>query len=376
LNLELERSDSIAVKKNKMNLENIKFSCLDCDSLLEESKDSFHCKNCNREWKKRDGIPSFLEEDFYWGNLKKDEMEKLIESIQKKHWIDVVNEEIKNKKKNLSSYIFDEQRSAWRFFCPLNKNSRVLDIGSLWGTLPFNLAKECGQVVALDAVIENCRFMKIRKEQDNISNVYPVCANAVDLPFPEEYFDLIVLNGVLEWTGLSSHDENPLEIHTRILSKINKMLKKGGVLYIGIENRFGAEYFFGVKDPHTGFRFITILPRFLADFYSKNKRKKRYSEITHSYSGMKNLLRKCNFNNIDFFLPLPNYRHFAYFIPYNNNSALRYSVLNLMQSQIREVSLKLRIFFMMAKVLVILKCYFILKIFSPSFSIFARKGNT
>ena len=200
-----------------------------------------------------------------------------------------------------------------------------------------------------------------------------VCANAMGLPFPEESFDLVILNGVLEWVGLSGKEENPLKIQEQVLTKINRMLKKNGVLYIGIENRFGFEYFLGVKDPHSGLRFVTVLPRFLADIYSRAKRSRRYSEITHTYFGMKRLFQKCDFARSDFFLPLPNYRHFAYLIPCESNITLRYCVRKLIPVQMLEASAKIRMFFFCVRVVVFLRCYFLLKIFSPSFGIIVRK---
>lgn len=357
----------------------VKFSCLDCESILDRAGDQFICPSCSRTYPIRDGIPSFVKEDFYWGNLLQEDMQELIGRMKSQNWQEALNDQIKNDKqgklKSLEPYIFDNQRAAWQFFFPLNKNSKVLDIGSLWGTLPFQLAKQCKTVIAVDAVIENCKFMNIRKQQDDVSNIQVVCANATDIPFPDESFDLVILNGVLEWTGLADPQLNPLHIHRQILAKIHKMLKKGGQLYIGIENRFGADCLLGAKDPHTGLRFITVLPRIIADYYSHTKRGRRYSEITHSYWGLKKILKQCHFDKVDFYMPLPNYRHFSYLIPFNSNNTLRYSVKTFMQSQIINGSGRIKAFFFIVKIFITLRLCYFLKRFAPSFSVFAKKND-
>ncbi len=353
----------------------ITFTCLDCAGELKRKDDHYICQSCAKNWPIRFGIPYFVREDFYWGNLSREEMNSLLESIHNSYWEDVVKEKIKTKHKELEAYIFDAQRASWHFFCSLNKDSSVLDIGGLWGTLSFTLAKTCGEVVAVDAVIENCRFMDVRRKQDHVENIQSVCANAVELPFAENTFDLVVLNGVLEWTGLADPNENPLVLHKKIVKKIHHILKPGGKLYIGIENRFGIDCLMGVKDSHSGLRFVTVLPRWLADIYSKRKRGHRYSEITHSYWGMKKLLRTSGFKRIEFFIPLPNYRYFAYFIPFNNNQGLRFCVNHFMKARLNEASGRIQLFFLLVRILIFFILYFLLKSFSPSFSLLAQKDS-
>jgi len=48
---------------------------------------------------------------------------------------------------------------------------------------------------------------------------------------------------VLEWTGYG-HDD-PLASQEAVLAEASRVLKWGGTLLIGIENRFGAHYFLG-----------------------------------------------------------------------------------------------------------------------------------
>lgn len=42
-------------------------------------------------------------------------------------------------------------------------------------------------------------FMRQRFEQDGVANVQLIMSSFAQMPFPESFFDLIVLNGVLEW---------------------------------------------------------------------------------------------------------------------------------------------------------------------------------
>jgi ubiquinone/menaquinone biosynthesis C-methylase UbiE len=353
----------------------IQYSCINCEATLIRDECGYHCDGCGASWPLKHGIPYFLKDNFFWGNLNRTEMNSLLSTIENSYWKDVVETDETVKDRDISEYIFDVNRSSWRHYCSLNKDSKVLDIGGLWGTLGFSLAKECELVVAVDAVIENCRFMDLRSQQDNVGNLQPVCANAIDLPFEDESFDLVILNGVLEWTGVSGQEQDPEKIHKRILTKISRMLKKGGCLYIGIENRFGLEYFMGVKDPHTGMRFITVLPRIFADLVSRKKRGRTYSEITHSYFGLKKLLKECNYESSEFLLPLPNYRTIAYLIPFKSNTAFRYAIFNMMDAQVAQASGRIQLFFKVVKLCLTLRLNFLIKYFAPSFSVIARKGS-
>ncbi|MHB1377647.1 MAG: class I SAM-dependent methyltransferase, partial [Candidatus Humimicrobiaceae bacterium] len=100
-------------------------------------------------------------------------------------------------------------------FVLLNDSSNILQIGCgpedvihSWGN---------GNLFAVDPQIDNYKEMGLLKE----SNVKNICAVGENLPFKTNYFDLIIINNVLD------HCQNP----KKVLQESNRCLKKNGILY-------------------------------------------------------------------------------------------------------------------------------------------------
>ena len=112
------------------------------------------------------------------------------------------------------------------------------------------------------------------------------------------------------------------------LKEIHDLLKNRGILYIGIENRFGYNYLLGGPD-HNGLRFVSLMPRFLANFISKKITGESYINYQYSIWGYRKLLKEVGFQKIDFYAPLPQYRLPFFYLPLNNTNALNYFFNNL-----------------------------------------------
>ena len=67
--------------------------------------------------------------------------------------------------------------------------------------------------------------------------------------------------------------------------------EKGGVLYIGIENRYAATYLHNAKD-HNKLKYTTFMPRFLADWVTRMRKGRAYRTYTYGKLGYERLLKK------------------------------------------------------------------------------------
>jgi SAM-dependent methyltransferase len=163
----------------------------------------------------------------------------------------------------------------------------------------------------LEAVRERIEFQKWRFKNSNVNNVTIVRGNALELPFPDNYFDLVVCNGVLEWVGIMNTDRPPREVQLSFLQEVKRILSDKGCLYIGIENRFAIGFMLGAPD-HSGLRYTSLVPRSVANFLVKrygrsggmyrdtsNKENKKewrgYRTYTYSIKGYNSLLREAGF---------------------------------------------------------------------------------
>lgn len=263
-----------------------------------------------------------FEQDPYWAK-KIEQIEEALEVIDREGW-DAFHKKFQNK----LDFTTEENRADWRFFLPLDRNSRVLDLGAGLGRISIPLARIVGKVVACDSSSVRIKFLKKLAAAKELSNIETVVADVFNLPFEEESFDLIVMNGLLEWVGKTDLYKDPREAQVESLKICKKLLKKGGFLYVGIENRFALAYLRGID--HSGLRFTSFLPRWLSDRYTRLRTGKRYDTYTYSVSGYKKLFEEAGFKNPDFYLVYPGYNLPRIIVPYHNLNLLKYVMTSMM----------------------------------------------
>ena len=272
-----------------------------------------------------DGIPFFCE-DRYWGKTPKEKLERALKVLDERGW-----EAFKKEFEGKFDFTFEENRADWRFPILLSKSSTVLDAGAGMGRISIPLARVVGKVVSVDQSFLRMKFLKKRAQQDGLNNIEVCVGDLFDLPFPKESFDLIVMNGLLEWIGMTDRYSNPREAQLKALQICRTLLKPRGYLYIGIENRFAFSYLRGID--HSGLRYTSYMPRFLADWYTRLRKGERYSTYTYSARGYRKLLREAGFNNMELYLVYPGYNVPRITIPYGNLRLLRYVIEVLMPAK-------------------------------------------
>jgi ubiquinone/menaquinone biosynthesis C-methylase UbiE len=226
------------------------------------------------------------------------------------------------------AYICDEARADFQFLLSLPENARGLDVGSEWGTVSIALARRVAEVVALDTDPNLLQFVMTRARQEGLSNVHPICADLTELPFVDEYFDLVILNDTLKKAALMGNGDSPAR-QTRLLQNAQRVLKPGGKLYIGAENRFSYKNLLGRRDPSAHLPFIALLPSFLADACARLARKRPYQTWSHSRRGLVKMLLAANFERVHFYYPVPDHWHPRYFLDYQDPQVTRFCLEKL-----------------------------------------------
>jgi ubiquinone/menaquinone biosynthesis C-methylase UbiE len=302
------------------------FYCPKCKNELTENDGFYECPMCQKKWPIKNKIGLFCESR-YWGEVNQEEMNKILETIESEG----MEKGLKLARERFDvTYRFssDPSRADWRFYLPVNKNWKILDAGCGLGGMAFPLAKVAGEVVAFDSSYERARFVELKAANDKIKNIKTFVGDFDNLPLKDNEFDLIIFNGFLEWAGIPNEPRNPREVQKDALKRCLRLLKRGGYLYIGIENRIALNYFTTGRD-HSGIRFTSLMPRFLANIYTKIRLKKPYRTYTYSKCGYVKLLTESGFNDLKFLLPATGYNFPKYIIPYGNIYCLRYAIRNL-----------------------------------------------
>jgi len=273
-----------------------------------------------------DGIPVFCD-DMYWGKSKEEMLLEAIDIIDSKGW-QAFDEKFSKK----FDYSLDESLADWHFNIPINKDYIAMDIGAGLGRSSIPLSRFAKKIISVDNSISRMRFLKRFVKNNNIDNIEVCVADIYDLPFKEKSFDLIALNGVLEWVGKTKLYKEHRQAQIVALEICRKLLKDGGYLYIGIENRFALSYLRGTD--HSGLRFTSYMPRFIADFYCRARGKGEYDTYTYNKGGYLKLFKESGFkeNNINFFLPYPGYNSPKIVIPYEKLNILKYVIQVMMPS--------------------------------------------
>ena len=265
--------------------ETLQLVCPTCKSTLEHTDNSLKCSRCASRYPLCEGMPSFAQRDFYWNEISRPDMRRVLNVAQTQGWQTAIYDILNPSGTEVHATIGDERRADWKYLLPLSRDSRALDLGCGWGAAALALADICGQVVAMDATWERVHFLDIRRRQQGVSNLYPIHGgDTLTFPFPDGYFDLVTLVGVLEWFGESYPDLPPRAAQLRALCNLGELLKPGGYLYIGIENRLGYDYLMGRPD-HNGLPFVGLLPRQLADWVSQRCTGRSFRPYQYSMRG-------------------------------------------------------------------------------------------
>ena len=291
-------------------------------------------------------LPSYLEDfqkeskriyathnlDGYWSNLSKQQNAELMSLLGTRS----TRECIAATQSFFSDVIFSEKRAASLELLQLDGTETAVDLGCMWGALTIPLAKQVAHVLGVDQTIESLKFSEARAEEEGLDNISFLCGNLREIVLPKETFDVAVVNGVLEWvpelepivvndywygTKQRSATGHPGEMQMAFLKNILNGLKPSGRLMLAIENRYDYKMFCGIRDPHTGTYFTTIVPRWMANVISKIFKRREYRPWIYSFKGLEHLLKDAGFKSVKLHACWPDYRFPDYINPYGEKNA-------------------------------------------------------
>jgi SAM-dependent methyltransferase len=136
----------------------------------------------------------------------------------------------------------------------------VLDLGSGEGGTSQVLS-ENNFVVSFDL-----NLLRLQRENENDFSIPKISGDALQLPFANQAFDLIIIQDVIEHLL----DTN------NFYSEVKRVIKKNGIIYLSTPNKYSFINFF--SDPHFGLPVISILNReSIKKYFLKYFRKSDYN---------------------------------------------------------------------------------------------------
>ena len=228
-------------------------------------------------------------EDFYCDGV----VEQEILEIAKKYSPLEFPEIIEERKSWPILYHLSELRENIVDWPPMDKDMKVLEVGSGCGAITGALARKAGEVTCID--LSKQRSLINAYRHTDCENVTIHVGNFQDIEpaLPCDY-DYVCLIGVFEYGQSYIGGETPFEDFYKI---IKKHVKKGGKLVIAIENKFGLKYWAGCREDHLGTFFSGI------EDYPEGG-----GVRTFSRKGLENIFKKCGEKDYTFYYPYPDYK--------------------------------------------------------------------
>lgn len=122
-------------------------------------------------------------------------------------------------------------------------DKKILDIGSGEGGTS-SILSEHNFVISVDLSL-----FRLSRQKQNYNNKNLVNCDALNLPFRKNFFDVIILQDVLEH----------LYDHENFLKDIKNALSRDGIIYLSTPNKLSILNF--ISDPHWGLPFVSVLRR-------------------------------------------------------------------------------------------------------------------
>lgn len=163
----------------------------------------------------------------------------------------------------------------------------VLELGCSAGGMTHLFAKYFKKIVAVDIDI---KAIEIAKSSNKDKNVLFQLSDALNLPFNDQSFDLVICNHVYEHVPSAQ----------KMMKEIHRVLKTEGMCYFSGPNKYTF------IEPHYFLPFLSWFPKKLANYYVRLFNKSDiYYETPLSYSKLKELAFR--FNIADYTLEVVKY---------------------------------------------------------------------
>lgn len=228
-------------------------------------------------------------EDFYCDG----EVEDELLAIARDHSPVEFGQIIEEKKSWPVLYHLSSQRENIVSWLPINKDMKVLEIGSGCGAITGALSKKAGSVTCVDLSKKRSLINAYRHE--DCDNVTIRVGNFQDIePKLDIDYDYALLIGVFEYGQSYIGGQTPFKDFLKI---IRKHVKNDGKIVIAIENKYGLKYWAGCREDHLGTFFSNI------ENYPDGGGVRTFSK-----KGLERIFDSCGETEYSFYYPYPDYK--------------------------------------------------------------------
>lgn len=227
--------------------------------------------------------------DFYCDGDVEDELLEIVKSHGEEEFRKIIEERAKWP----ILYHLSPLRENIVDWIPMEKDAKVLEIGSGCGAITGKLAQKAGSVTCIElskkrSLINACRH----QDCDNVT-IHVGNFQDIEPELPGD-FDFICFIGVFEYGQSYIGTKNP---YVDWLRMMHGHLKESGRIVIAIENKLGLKYFAGCMEDHLGTYFSGI-----EDYGSGG------GVRTFARGRLERILEESGLKEYSFYYPYPDYK--------------------------------------------------------------------
>ena len=201
-----------------------KMICLRCSAFLEYKGERLICSQCGQSYPVVDGIPIILRDKTA---QIPDEDIKRYDELAKQEYVYTKYTGIRRICHNHP--IEKIKTTNYNLVAPYLRGARVLEVGCGMGQLTEMLGKVSEEMVAFDISWENIRYAFEHIALDNASFFV---GNVLEIPYPDDFFDVAVSSEVLEH----------VPDHHGAIAEMKRVVKAKGKICISVPNAVMALY--------------------------------------------------------------------------------------------------------------------------------------
>jgi len=347
LNQVIPNAIDICVCDNKirpLNLKNQEYIIhTSCSKSIEQTRTKYYRNtlNSNQLFPRIQNIDA--DPDFYYGEIPKDHFIQLLQTFKQNDNIESVISDYckRNQNKYFKEYALDNRRALGLRLLGNLHDKRVLDYGCGLGSLGISASRYgAAHVTFVDSCLLRLQAAYARAKQHNLTDTqFLACKSWESLSSDINTYDVIILNGILEWVAATSGSNFKTVIKTQLdfLLKMQKFLKPEGTIFLAIENRFALQYFMGYPEDHTDIPYLSIMPRESANNLHLTIKGTEYLAWTWSLQDYYSMLPMVNLKLTDAYAMFPDYRFPRLIVSLDDIAGLKKGMLMEKNSSSNEI---------------------------------------
>ncbi len=228
-------------------------------------------------------------EDYYCDGASEDELLSIVQSREPEQY----PEEIQKRHSWEILYHLSDLRENIVEWLPIDKKSKVLEVGAGCGAVTGSFARRAGSVTCVE--LSRKRSLINAYRHKDCGNITIHVGNFQDMEptLPADY-DYVFLIGVFEYAQSYIGSDTPFSDFYKI---VKRHVRQGGRIVIAIENKMGLKYWAGCREDHLGAFFSG-----LEDYPGGG------AVRTFTKEGLEGILRECGEEQIHFYYPYPDYK--------------------------------------------------------------------